>query len=497
MPSKIIAVDGLGNVEFPDTMSDDDISLAIKQQLDDQQHNAVATRAFQRYDRLTKEAALPPPPPSPEDQFTWYRDLNIYDPRTAYNMYVGAGKGIIDTATGLFRKHGGDLDNALEGENFPQKAGKFGERVAEFASGDALAAKAIESVPLLSKLPQLGKAVLGGAASGAAVTALEGGGKDDVVTNFAIGGLGPIVGAGIGKVAGALGKRIELTLIKATKADLEDGFKVDTVFKNKLGGSLESTAKKIDRRMESLLDQQKAALTGGPLAGANAAPTTPTEVDLNAVLKQAEADLTGEIAAGRHVRFSDRIPAILDQYRARLRGVGQSGVVDVPTANRVKTGVGDAGAWQFGRPDPDAAAEEVVANKLYSKLRAEIELNSAPELSKLNRQIQELIPVRRAIIRRMPVEARNRIVSLPEVIELAHGRFGLFLLDRALKSGKVANALVRGGGFLGDATQQPLSAFSRAAASLRKPERDAVESQFPILSGKPLPLPPPPPPRTP
>lgn len=425
----------------------------------------VGQRAAMRKRNLELTAALPPPPePSSPGRLSFDRDLMI-----------GAGKGIIDSATSLARLpawtgnwvgqipavkefvNDPDLAAGLHGQNFPQKAGKFAEQTGEFMLGDAVVTKGIEALPALAKLPKLVKGALAGAGGGAGVTAAHDKDAGEVATSAAIGGAAPLIVRGAGLVLGKLGKRIEQTLIKASKADIEDGFDVNTIFKNNLGGSLKATAAKVDKRIEQLLSRQRAAL------GAN--PSTPTgTINTMDALTQAEADLAAEIQAGRHVTFSDRIPAIIEKYRERLKMAGQAGVVDVPTANRLKTGVGDAGAWQYGRPDPESAAEETVANKLYSKLRTEIELNSAPNLHSINQQIQELIPVRRALIRRLPVEARNRIISLPEVVELAHGRIGLFLIDRALKSGNVANALVKGGGVLGRGVGAAFGAAGRTAA---------------------------------
>ena len=87
-----------------------------------------------------------------------------------------------------------------------------------------------------------------------------------------------------------------------------------------------------------------------------------------------------------------------------------------------------------------------MANKLYTKLRLGIE-EAAPEISVINKQLSELIPIENAIIRRIPVAERANIVSLSDVTSAIPGlignssNWGLFLLNKLSKSGNVANVL--------------------------------------------------------
>ena len=76
------------------------------------------------------------------------------------------------------------------------------------------------------------------------------------------------------------------------------------------------------------------------------------------------------------------------------------------------------GSWAYGRGDRDANVKELVANTLYSKLRAAIEQSLGPqgaEVKALNRQMQDLIPVKHAMMARLPVEQRNQVFSLTDI----------------------------------------------------------------------------------
>src|SRR5207247_2241037 len=93
----------------------------------------------------------------------------------------------------------------------------------------------------------------------------------------------------------------------------------------------------------------------------------------------------------------------------KLEGEAQSlgGHVSVDEAQTLKRAVGVKGAWAYGKSDADSALE-TVANVYTKRLREAIE-NATPNtaVKTINDQLGELMPVERAIIRRMPVKARQ------------------------------------------------------------------------------------------
>ncbi len=125
-------------------------------------------------------------------------------------------------------------------------------------------------------------------------------------------------------------------------------------------------------------------------------------------------------------------------------------MVNIADAQDMKQAVGYMGSWNHGVRDADSTAMETVANTLYSKIRAAIESASgqSQQVKDINRQFNEIIPIKNAILRRIPVEARREIISLKEAIGIATlnpAGMGLSLADRALRNGSVANALVQAG----------------------------------------------------
>lgn len=143
--------------------------------------------------------------------------------RGTMDLLVGAGKGVIDTASTLGRLpwwtgagaigrippvkrfvNDPDLPAALEGSNTQQKVGKFTERVGEFALGSGLTNAATKAVPILSRAataaPRVAN-VVKNAVSGGAVTGAQGG---DPIAGAVIGGGLAAAGELVGPLARAL-----------------------------------------------------------------------------------------------------------------------------------------------------------------------------------------------------------------------------------------------------------------------------------------------------
>jgi hypothetical protein len=83
-------------------------------------------------------------------------------------------------------------------------------------------------------------------------------------------------------------------------------------------------------------------------------------------------------------------------------------------------------------------------------LKEQIETASPAGVQEINKQISELIPVMNAVVRRIPVEARQSPLTMTGMMTLGFATFepralSLTALNLASKSGRVANALAKGG----------------------------------------------------
>jgi hypothetical protein len=241
------------------------------------------------------------------------------------------------------------------------------------------------------------------------------------------------------KALAAMGAKAETALIKPTAADIKDGFNVDTIFKNNLGGSLGQTFEKTQTRFWALTTALRATLAKQPNA---------MQVNVMEALDLAAHDLAS--GASKTTGQNEAIGRVIESFRKDLatQFSATGGYTDLATANEVKQAVGHLGAWMHGTAgrviaDPDAGAKEIVANALYAALKNKILYQGGPELGKINAALAELIPVQRAVIRRIPVEARSNPINLADMLSYVKGTAGLSIANRVLRSGQFANAAVK------------------------------------------------------
>jgi hypothetical protein len=243
------------------------------------------------------------------------------------------------------------------------------------------------------------------------------------------------VGAIIGGLAGAFqssGQMIQTSKIKPGKSDMADGFKVGNIEKYRLGGSLPTSLRKTSEAIKQRWDALNSMLKGS-----NA------QVDIVGAFD----DVVKGLSSNKAETFGENagIERALTSLGNEVKTVAPNGMADVPSAELIKQGAGTKGAWQFGRIDPDAKAVETVYTKFYSAVRQRLEEVLPPAAKTLNQEMGELIPIRNAIIRRIPIEARNAPVSLTQAIELTASFFDprilvLLGLNVASKSGRAAQA---------------------------------------------------------
>lgn len=306
----------------------------------------------------------------------------------------------------------------------------------------------------LSKLPALVKAIGAGAATGASFGAGEaqpGQEASGAITGGAIGGATGGALSLAGKAFGAAGDKIMTSVIRPTARDISDGFSLDTIKKYNLGGSLNTTYDKTQELLGNLSSQLREKLSASN-----------EKINLPSIVDETQKELT--TAAGKLKGFgaNQKIAAALDSLKQEVATVG--GDVSIPDAQLVKQASGAFGAWQYGRPDPDSKASEIVFNTFYNKLKSAIEKSSPDGVKEPNQQISKLIPVNNALIRRMPVAERNYMISLSDMVGLAASAanpkaLGLTALNLMQKSGSVGNALSKLGPNIPKATV-PASALA-------------------------------------
>ncbi len=261
-----------------------------------------------------------------------------------------------------------------------------------------------------------------------------------------------------------MAERIERSLLKPLKPDVEDGFKIQNVFKHELGGTLSQSFDKTNAKINSLSNQLKQVLKADPNARVNPYDALFAAAD--------DLDKTALKNVGDTSAIQRSLNSVLEDMGEAMRKqgipVGPKGEIDLAAANELKQGFGDMGAWLHNpgggaMADPDSAAKEKVANAVYQQLKIAIEKNANGPVKALNQQLSELIPIKRALIRRLPVDQRKNILNLGDLIGIGTGTWGVSLANRLLGSGRTANVLAHGAqnaGTVGPAVGRTIGALT-------------------------------------
>lgn len=380
--------------------------------------------------------------------------MPFFPPQVSRGIAQGVGKtavGIADlTATGLRQIPGvrnfvpdeSTFDAArarLEPQNTQQQIGQGLEQTAEFfAPGVALGKLKTAAKTGVGLLDALIGAGLEGASATAVSSAQHGNaGAEELVTGGASAGTG-LVAQGLGKALGPLGRRVEESLVKAHTRDYQDGFNVANIYKHKLGGTLSQTYDKASAAIQKYGEELKSYLNISNQLG--------RKVNLLDELNGVAADLEGK--ASKTFGQNADIRRALEKLREDplFQKIGPDGTIDLSTANEVKQAVGGLGAWLTGPKGQvmgaDDRAMETVANALYDRLKKAIEQQAIGPIRVINQKLSEVIPIRQAIIRRIPVEQRGNVLNMGDLLALSSHDLGLSLANRVLRSGRTANAMV-------------------------------------------------------
>ncbi len=331
------------------------------------------------------------------------------------------------------------VQEELEPEGGFEEAGAGVSQIAQFLAPGGAPAKLAAKASKFGKAAQAGARVATEAGLvGSQVALREGEVNERTKTAALVGGVfGGLVSAlkGVKAFAKPVGEKIQATIIRPTIRDTKDGFKIANIDKFNVGGTLEETATKVHTRLNALGRELKKKLK-----------SSDAKVNLNDSFRQAEKELLG---ADKAKQFGDiqATGRVLGNLKDEIKEVAARGLVNLVDATSVKRGAGTKGAWAFGRVEPDATAVEKVYTTFYRKLRENIEKTAPDGLKGINKQISELIPISNAVIRRLPVEQRNNVISLTDSIGLFASVFdpralALIGASRLSKSGKFGQFLI-------------------------------------------------------
>lgn len=364
--------------------------------------------------------------------------------------FARTGATVLSPVTKLLGKVGiqagqGITEEELKPKGFYQGVGNIVGSGLQYIGGGrgvAQAATSITKSVAQTALPKVAKELIDiagrsvlEASAGFGLTRLQGGSNKDAKTAGIISGAIPWAGAAFQALKPVkLGEKIQTVVIKPTATDLKNGFKIENLNKYNLGGNLEQSAAKTQAAIEQRASQLRQILAPGS-----------AKVNLNetyqAVAKAVEATKFKNAGSNLAVKRE------LDNFLQEIQQLSPSGTVDIANAQLAKRAFGANGAWEYNVPRADANAIETIYTSAYNVLKKQIEVaagQSGSKVAALNKELSEIIPIEHALIRRLPVSARNAPLSLTDLVSIIGGNklgLPLFVLNRALKSGKVGAAL--------------------------------------------------------
>lgn len=310
-----------------------------------------------------------------------------------------------------------------------------------FAANPAM--KAVTQSQTVAAMPKVLQNIIRGgmeSANAGAVTGLQTGSIEQAKEASGVTAGFALAGAILGPAINRVGEKIKMSTIRPRMMDHIDNFNEETLRNLKLKGGLEKSLGQVKDKL-AVLRAERNALGN--------ASTTP--VDVQKAFDSSLTELMDEINAGKHNIDEEQILNWFDKIQKRVQQKLQAGAQpDFEFAENLKEDVGRYGAWMYGHTDPDSKGLQKVANKLYGKLRQEIETASpdGTKLHSLNKQMQELIPIQNAMLARIPVEQRNRMLSVVDVLGILPGsgrnmadKLAMLALTRGQKSLKWGNRL--------------------------------------------------------
>jgi hypothetical protein len=207
------------------------------------------------------------------------------------------------------------------------------------------------------------------------------------------------------------GHHVQMKGMMPRTKDWKEGFDPKVIGKLGLKGNLQQSYEQVLGKLSKLRTERNALIKQTP----------GLEIDIGKIMDSAEAEIIGNVSKLKHAGMAQSINNAFGKIKKDiLDSVGQQTDLPIEIVENAKESIGLLGAWAYGSRELDANATEIVANVLYTKLRQAIEnkLPTGTRVHDLNAEMAKLIPIRNAMIARIPVEERNSVASLADVAAL-------------------------------------------------------------------------------
>ena len=267
--------------------------------------------------------------------------------------------------------------------------------------------------------------------------------------------------------------KIMASYLKAPLRIYDDGFKPENIAKHNLFGTTDEIVQMASQQIKQKSDELSGLIDAAAGEGA--------EVDLAKAFTESLGDILEnkrDLKAPQLFLSSGDAPMPIEKAAESMKKLvgylsdGNS-KMDLKAAQKLKQTIGNLGDWTHGQTDADLSAVEALSNRLYINLKNQIDAKLPASAKALNKEMSEIIPIKRAALRRLPIDQRNDILGLADITAFANA-FGsasraggeaagsLGIARKVLRSPTTAEAF----NLLGTATEplaKPILAGTKAA----------------------------------
>jgi len=366
------------------------------------------------------------------------------------------------------------FEDILKPQGKVQSAFKTGTDIMQFIGASGGVNRAMASIDKLGKVGKLltfGKnigvrPILEGLAAGTVSAAQRAEIDDNVKAVSIISAVFPVATQTISKLASfskPIAKKVFSTAIGATDKLRKEGFKVDTIFDEDLGGrSIGDMFNNTLNKTKQLKDQARPLLEGQPQASLD---------DLiSSIIKKGQSLSKNNVSEAGVIERS--MNTAVENIKKRFSTVNSNAAVvgsgpskiNIMDLDDIRASYGEGATFKFGDSTSESAKKKV-AKMIWGESKDLLEntVTSGSELNALRKRISTLIPVRQALQDKMAKNSKN----------VAFGLIDTIFLGGSLASGTIFNPLFLTAIALNKVQRSPATAtlFNKIAKSLDTPPK--------------------------
>lgn len=241
-----------------------------------------------------------------------------------------------------------------------------------------------------------------------------------------------------GNFAQKLGKKMQNVELRPVQSDYRAGFDVNNVAKYGVGGSVPEVLDQTQRRIAGYMNtvDEIAREYGDPLV-----------VDYNTALKAAKDKYIGPGKSLNQKAYQEAISRLEFELDLNNPGWRVGNKDSFKNGLQTKRLAGIQAAFEHDPVKKLSTPAEDIYNEFYFSLKTQLEENAPEAFKEANKAIAELIPIQNAALRRIPIEGRNNVISLSDLlgglsVAIDPKAIPVTLLSRALRNPQNAKLLM-------------------------------------------------------